>query len=259
MKFLPWNSLAINAGRNLIALIILLPYLKVSGHTYVRSLPVLIGALSITGTNTLFTMANKLTTAGNAIILQFTAPVYAMLISALLYKKKPTRLDIGACLLVFFGILCFFVDGLSSGNLPGNALALLSGVSYAGVFLMNSSKRSDSFSSIVLGFFLNILIGLPSLLRVDIAATPLSAWTALFLLGVVQLGVAYIFLSEGLKTTDAVAASLITGIEPVLNPIWVALICGEVLTPLSLAGAAIVFLTILLYNVLKIREKAQAA
>ena len=256
MKLIPWNALAINSARNIFSVLLLAVFFRLSHHKLVINRTVLIGALAITGTNILYCLANKLTTAGNTIILQFTAPIWVMVFSSLLIKKKPGRLDIGAAVFVFAGVICFFVDSLSSGHLLGDVLALVSGVCYAGVFMLNAKPDSDSLSSVLLGMVLNFLTGLPFL----IAQKPLSAepkeLALVAALGIFQLGLSYIFLTKGLEITPPIRASLISGIEPVLNPVLVAVFYGEMLTPLSLLGAAIVFISILVYNLLNLRRQA---
>lgn len=254
MKYVPWNAMSVNSGRNTIAVIILFLFLRISKHKIIFNRTVLIGAIAVTGTNILFAFANKLTTAGNAIILQYTAPVFVILWSLMIYKKKPARLDLVTAFFVFTGVIFFFVDGLSSGNMLGNALALLSGITYSGVFMANASKDSDPLSSTFWGMAANSLIGMPWLFQENFAATPNSAWIAIIALGVIQLAAAYIFMAKGLETTPPVAASLICGIEPILSPTLVAVFYGETLTPLSLVGAAIVFITIIIYNVLRARQ-----
>lgn len=81
------------------------------------------GAVCICGTNTLFTVANKLTTAANTIVLQFTAPIFVILLSVVFWKKRPQKLDLIACGVVLVGVLCFFVDSLEAGGMAGNILA----------------------------------------------------------------------------------------------------------------------------------------
>ncbi len=206
------------------------------------------------GTNILYSLANKLTTAGNTIILQFTAPIWVMVFSSLLLKKKPGRLDLVAAAFVFAGVICFFVDSLSSGHLTGDLLALLSGIFYAGVFMMNAREDSDSLSSVLVGMVLNVLTGLPFLIREQPFSAGMDVWGPVLILGFFQLGLAYVFLTEGLVITPPVTASLISGIEPVLNPLLVAVFYGEMLTPLSLVGAAIVFLSVIGYNLLRLKQ-----
>ena len=164
MKLIPWNGLAINSAMNIFSCLVLAAFFKISRHRLVINRTVIIGALAITGTNILYCLANKLTTAGNTIILQFTAPIWVMIFSSLLYKKKPGRLDLIAAAFVFTGVICFFVDSLSSGHMTGDLLALLSGVCYSGVFMLNSGADSDSLSSVLIGMVLNFLTGLPFLI-----------------------------------------------------------------------------------------------
>ena len=151
IKYIPWHPMAINGARNIISSTIIFLFLKASGHKLRFNRIVLIGALTLSLTTILYTTANKLTTAGNAIILQYTAPVFVMLFSTFIYKRKPSRLDILTAVLVMTGVLFFFVDSLTAGNMLGNVLALLSGITYAGIFMMNSSEESDSLSSTFFG------------------------------------------------------------------------------------------------------------
>ena len=255
MKLIPWHGLAINSARNVFSILVLVLFFRISGHRLVVNRTVLIGAAAITGTNILYCLANKLTTAGNTIILQFTMPIWVMIISALLFKKKPGRLDIVAAVFVFAGVVCFFVDSLSSGHLLGDALALLSGIFYAGVFLMNAGKDSDPLSSVLIGMVLNVLTGLPFFIRQQPFADGPRVWGLIVILGVFQLGLSYVFLTKGLAITPPITASLISGIEPVLNPLLVAVVYGEILTPLSLVGAAIVFISVLSYNLLTLKRQ----
>jgi len=249
IKSVPWSSMAINGGRSTISVIVIGTYLLLTKHKLRFNLPIFLGALSAASTSLLFTFANKLTTAANAIVLQFTAPVFIIILMWAIFKEKPKKLDVITCIAVLAGIVCFFVDSLSAGGMLGNILATISGVSYAGVFMMNSSKRGDPVSSAFFGHLTGALIGLPFVFAET--EFTLSAVSCVVILGVFQLGTAYILLSEGIKYTPPVAASLIAGIEPILNPIWVAIFNGEMITALSLVGAVIVLGSIITYNCIK--------
>lgn len=257
MKVIPWNGMSINGGRTAIALVVLGLYLALTGQPLRLNRWVLLGALAVFSTNALFSVANKLTTAANAIVLQFTAPVFVILFSLLFFRKRPTALDIGACGAVFGGILFFFVDSLETGGGLGNALALLSGLTYAGVFLMNDMPEGDAISSVFWGDVLSALTGLPFLVKeTDFTAVAIFS---LFMLGIFQVAAAYICLCIGLKTTPPVTASLVSGIEPILNPILVAVFYRERMGPCALAGAAVVILAVVGYNVAKAREHSSSA
>ena len=256
IKVIPWNGMSINGGRTAIALVVIGAYLLWTKHPLRLNRWVALGALSVFGTNALFSLANKLTTAANAIVLQFTVPIFVMLFSALFFRKKPQKLDLVACAVVLGGILFFFLDSLEMGGGLGNFLALLSGVSYAGVFLMNDMPDSDAISSVFWGDVLSAVTGLPFLAHeTEFTAT---AVFSLVILGAFQVGVAYVLLCIGLKTTPPVTASLISGIEPVLNPILVAIFYKEAIGAYAMVGAAIVIGGVVAYNVLKLKLGAKA-
>lgn len=256
IKLIPWNGMSINSGRNLVALAVIGVYLLLSRHRLRFNRWVLLGAVSVCGTNVLFCLANKLTTAANTIVLQFTAPIFVILLAAVFWHKRPQRLDLAACAVVLLGVVCFFVDSLEMGGMLGNFLALLAGLSYAGVFLLNDLPDADPISSVFWGDVCSVVLGLPFLLRETVFTVP--AMTSLVILGAFQVGLAYILMCIGLKTTPAVTAALISGIEPVLNPLLVAVFYHEVIGPLSLVGAVIVVGGVVAYNVLKGRQDQTA-
>ena len=254
IKVIPWSGLSINSGRNIVALMVIGGYLLAVKHRPKFNRWVALGSLCVCGTNMLFTVANKMTTAANTIVLQFTAPIFVILLSAIFWRKKPGRLDLGACAVVLLGVLCFFVDSLEAGDMLGN---LLSGLSYAGVFLLQDLPDADPISSVFWGDIVSVVTGLPFLLQ-ETEFTP-TALTSLVILGAFQVGLAYILLTIGLRTTPAVTACLVSGIEPVLNPILVAVFYHETIGPLSLVGAVIVVGSVVGYNVLKLRLEPQTA
>lgn len=256
IKLIPWSAMSINAGRNLVAVLVVGSYLLLTRHRLQWNRWVALGAVCISGTNILFTLANKMTTAANAIVLQFTAPVFVLLLSALALHKRPRRLDLAVCAAVLTGVLCFFLESLEAGDTLGNVVALISGLSYAGVFLLQEMPEADPISSVFWGDICSAVVGLPFLLRErDFSPVPM---TSLIILGAFQVGLAYILMCEGLKTTPAVTASLLSGIEPVLNPVLVAVFYRETVGPLSLLGAVIVVGSIVVYNVLLARGKDHA-
>lgn len=246
MKLVPWNPLAINGVRNLIACAVIGIYILATHHKLRFNLTVLAGAVSMAGVTTLFAVANKLTTAGNTIILQYTAPIWIVILMFLFFGQKPDRTALVSILIVFAGILCFFFEGLSTGKWLGDFLALLSGIFYAGVFMLNSFEKGDALSSVFLGQLACGVLLSPMVLQESDFSTPVLL--AVFVLGAVQVGLAYIFFTTGTKYTDPVTASIINALEPILNPVLVAVFYGEMLGKLSLVGAAIVLCGILYYN-----------
>ena len=255
IKVIPWNGISINGGRTAIALVVIGLFLAATHHPLRLNRWIFLGALCVFGTNILYSVANKLTTAANTIVLQFTAPIFVIVFSLLFWKKKPQKLDLAACAVVFGGVLFFFVDSLEMGGGLGNFLALLSGVSYAGVFLMNDMPESDALSSVFWGEVISAVTGLPFLLQET--EFPPAAIISLVILGVFQVAAAYILLAIGLKTTPPVMASLVSGIEPVLNPILVAVFYKEAMGVFALIGAAIVIVGVVGYNVIRAKQPAK--
>lgn len=249
MKWIPWSGVAINGGRTAIALVVIGIYLLLTKHPLKMNRWIFVGALSVFGSNLLFSVANKMTTAANAIVLQFTVPIFVMLFSALFLKKRPTKLDLIACVVIFGGIIFFFADSLTMGGGLGNLLALLSGITYAGIFMLNDMPKADAISSVFWGDVISAVVGIPFILReTDFSTGPMMS---LLVLGVFQVAVAYILLTIGLQTTPSVTASLVSGIEPVLNPVLVAIFYGEEIGVFALIGAFIVIVGVVVYNILK--------
>ena len=256
-KLVPWSALAINGTRNLLASMVIGAYLLAIRHKLRFNLMILFGAVCMCGVTTLFIMANKLTTAGNTIILQYSAPIWIILMSFIFLHKKPVRRDVIAIVFVFIGIIFFFLDSIGAGNTLGNILALVSGIFYAGLFMLNSLPKADALSSLFLGQLGTGLIFTPFIVNeTDFSAAPVMAVIAL---GLFQVGLAYIFFNLGTKLIPPVTASIINGLEPVLNPLLVMIFWKEMLTPLSLVGAVIVLATILIYNIINARSAAKSA
>jgi drug/metabolite transporter (DMT)-like permease len=250
-KYVEWPGLAAAGGRGLIAAVFLL---AVSW----RSLrftwsPLQLGAAAAYAACTiLFTLANKMTTAANAILLQYTAPVWIALLGAGLLGERTTRADWLTIAAVLGGLVLFFYEGLQLNNVAGLLVALASGLGFAIMtIMMRKQKATSPMESIILGNLLGFLIGLPALIQAP--ALPTSGWVALGLLGTVQLGLAYLFYAKAIKHVTALEAVLIPVMEPILNPVWVLIAVGEHPTPLALAGGAVVLAAVTLRAVAGLR------
>lgn len=254
IKIIPWNPFAINGARNLVACLVIGSYILITKHRMRFNFTVFTGAICMFGVTTLFSMANKMTTAGNAIILQYTAPVWIIVLMYIFFKIKPEKREIMTIIVVLAGILCFFFDSISSGNMLGNLIAVISGIFYAGVFMLNAFEKGDALSSMFFGQLFSAVLLTPLVTQ----ETDFSAKTliAIFVLGAVQVGLAYIFFSFGTKLTDPVTASIIGAVEPILNPTLVAIFYGEHLSRMSLVGGVIVCVAVLYYNIAKSKTTA---
>jgi drug/metabolite transporter (DMT)-like permease len=237
-KWVDWPPLAAAGGRGLIAALFLLAVVGRSLR-FTWSRWQLGAALAYASCTVLFAVANKLTTAANAILLQYTAPVWIALFGVGLLGERATRADWLTILAVFAGMGVFLYDGLRLNDLPGMLVAIASGIGFAAtVLLLRKQKDGSPIESVILGNALGFLIGLPWIWT----APPLTAASlaALLALGIVQLGVAYLFYARAIKHVTALEAVLIPVIEPILNPVWVMLLVGEKPTPLALVGGLLV-------------------
>ncbi len=236
IKLIEWHPFAIAGMRSAIAAVVLLLFVRRPRITW--SATQLGCAVAYAGTVVLFAVANKYTTAANAILLQYTAPVYIALFGAWFLGERTTRLDWMTVFLVLVGMTMFLRDGLNTGNWLGNGLALASAVSFASlVLLLRKQKDASPIESVILGNILAALIGLPFMFG---AMPSARSWWGLILLGVFQLGISYLLYAKAIRHITALEAVLIPVIEPLLNPIWVMLMVGEKPTGLALVGGIIV-------------------
>lgn len=251
-KLIPWSPLAINGVRNLLGGSLIGIYLLATHHRLRFNFKIVIGAICMGGVTTLFIVANKLTTAANAIVLQYSAPIWLILLSALLLKEKPRAKDVITIVIVLIGIVFFFLDGIGSGTTWGNIAGFGAGLFYSGLFLLNSLPDADALSSLFIGQFGTGILLTPFVFREsDFSVVPV---VTVICLGLFQVGLAYIFFNLGTKYTAPVTASIIAGIEPILNSVLVMIFWGEMLKPLALIGAVIVIAAILIYNIISARK-----
>ena len=237
IKWVHWNPLAIAGMRSLIGgVVIALIFRKELKFT--GSFEQLGAAAAYAGTVVLFVVANKLTTAANAILLQYTAPIYVALFSPWFLGERARGNDWLSLAVILVGMLLFFGDQLSLDGYLGNGVALASGFCFAWLTLFLRRHREESaISALVLGNLLAGLIGLPFMFQ---SMPDASSWIGLLLLGVVQLGLPYVMYALALRHIRAVEGILLPMIEPVLNPLWVFLLLGETPGPLALLGGAII-------------------
>lgn len=252
LKLNSWSTLSISGVRSFFAIIIFIVYMIMKKHPMKWSKAVWVGAFANSLMSLFFILAVKMTTAANAIVLQFTMPIYIILFLWIFEKKKPQMSSLIAAGCSLVGISFFFFDRISMQGMLGNIFAIISGFFYAIVFCIKRIPNSDFESSAVLSFAMNILIGIPFLLR-ETDFGSVNIWTGI-MLGIVQTGCAYMFLNAALDKVSPFAASLLSMVEPILNPILVALFYGEVLGVISIIGAVIVLTSSLCYNLITKEE-----
>lgn len=242
VKILDWQPVSILAGRSFFAAIVFLIYLRRLPTRF--SLWQILAAAMFILTQFLFITSTKLTTAANSIFLQYTMPIYVVLLAYWFLGEKPSRTDYISMFIIFIGLMLFFGDELSTDGLYGNLLAILSGVTGALMMVsFRAQKNGNPAESNLIAFLFTATFGFPFIMK--------ETWTVnsiliLAFLGIVQIGFAFIFFTKGIKHIPALEANLIGTLEPVLNPIWVFLFYGESMGKFALIGGLIVLSGVIL-------------
>lgn len=251
IKWVDWNPMAIAGMRSAISAAFLLLVLR--RPTWTWSSAQIGGGLAYAATVILYVTANKLTTAANVILLQFTAPIYIALFSRWFLGEKTTWLDWVTIVIVMLGMMLFFLGKLSTAGFWGNICAVSSGISLAWLFLFLRKQKSESpVESVILGNLLAALIGLPFMFN---SAPDATGWLGLIILGVFQLGLPYLLFSIAIKHVTAIESILIPVIEPVLNPLWVLLLLGETPGQWAIVGGFIVLVAVTFRGVFLVWSK----
>lgn len=247
IKFINWHPVAIAGGRSVIAALIMWAYVKKPKFTW--SNIQIMGAVAYALTVILFVIANKLTTAANSILLQYTGPIYVALFSYWFLKEKITAIDWITILTVILGMTLFFIEKLSPDGILGNFIAILAGIAFAGLALcLRKQKDGSPLESLILGNILTGIIGLPFI--IDSGIPSQQSIIALLVLGIFQLGLPYILYSKAIKHVSALDAVLIPVLEPILNPLWVFLLLGESIGMWPMIGGAIIIVAITTRSIL---------
>ena len=246
IKMVNCHPLAISGLRSAIACLFLLLIIRRPRFTW--SWPQLAGAASFTATVIMFVLATRMTTAANAILLQYCAPIFVSLLGIWLLKEMVRPLDILTLVLVLAGLVLFFLDELSGSGFWGNVFGVLSGVSFACFFVFTRMDRNGPvIETILLGNIATAVIGSPF---VFVQPPDTTGWIVLVLLGVLQLGLPYILYSAAIRHVTALEAILTCTIEPVLNPLWVLLFLGERPGTWAIVGGVIVLIAVTGRNVI---------
>lgn len=249
IKLIPWNGFAVAGMRSLIAAFTIGVYMLISRKRYIISKRTLLGGFFAGSVYTCFAVANKLTTAANAIVLQFTCPVFIVVFSAIFLKQKITKKDFAVVVATLAGIALFFLDQLKAGYILGNFVAIAAGMFMAGMFLTVGNIDGDErFSAILNGQMFTFLVGLPFIITTKPQFT-LTATVCIIILGVFQLGISYILYVKATQYCPPLACCLLGALEPLLNPVWVLIFDGERPGLYALIGGAIVIVSITVWTI----------
>jgi len=237
IKWVDWHPMAIMGTRSLIAAALTWALLR--GRVRRIGRLELAAAVAYAVTVAMYVSAVKMTTAANAILLQYTAPVWIALIGARVLGERPSRSDWLAVAVALLGMALFFREGLRAEGFVGNLLAAGSGLTYGvSMVLLRKQKDGDPLAAILVGNVIAAAMGLP--FAIGRPLPDAQGWLGLALLGILQQGLSYALYSYAIKYVRALESALILTIEPILNPIWVALTIGEYPHPSAMVGGLLV-------------------
>ena len=261
IKLTSFNAFAVSAGRSLFAA------LTVAIFTYRKGLQlnwfILLKSFLYAGTLSCFVYANKTTTAANAIFLQYTAPIYILILSPFVLKEKFRPADLATVILCIGGMALFFVDDSQTTSAPnvflGNIVALASGV-FFGLYILllrhPAASHDNPAVSVFYGNLIIVLVMLPLIFGDPPKAIHASDIAEIMFLGIFQIGLAYILFTTGVAAgVRSLDASIIGFIEPLFNPVWVFIFIGERPSKWAILGGAIIILTIALHTWIGTRRK----
>jgi DME family drug/metabolite transporter len=263
IKMTTLDAFAVNAGRSLFAALTVAIFtyrkgLRLDGFTFLTS-------FLYAGTLTCFVYANKTTTAANAIFLQYTAPVYILVLSPFILKEKFRFPDLITVVFCIAGMSLFFIEtpGAAENNLAsnvfiGNIAALLSGIFFGLYFVFLRHPRSleneNPALSVFYGNLLIVLFMLPLLAQNPPQPTG-KDFLAILFLGVFQIGIAYVLFTNGIAGgVRSLDASIIGFVEPLLNPVWVFLFVGEKPSQWAIVGGAVIIATVVVHTIINNRK-----
>ncbi|MBI5895169.1 MAG: EamA family transporter [Desulfobacterales bacterium] len=242
IKWVQWPPLAISGMRSAIGALFLLLVFRPRGFRFNRYL--IGGAVAYAVCVTCFVASNKLTSAANAILLQYTAPAHVALFGYWFLGERPRRADWITLAAVLLGMLLFFFDDLTMKGFWGNIVALVSGAGFAWMALFLRKQRdADPIHSVILGNLLAAAVALPFMFG---PAPSAQGWLGMVLLGLFQVGTAYALFTLAIRHVTALESMLIPTIEPILNPVWVLLLLGERPGPMAIVGGAVIIVAIVL-------------
>ena len=251
IKLIPWPPLVIAGLRSGVAALVIYLYNRP------QKLPVgkytLGGAVAYAVMVIFFVLANKLTTAGNTILIQYTAPVYVALIGFSFLRERVSLIDWITILFILSGLLLFFLDDLSGTNLWGNIAAIFSSFGFSGLILfLRKQKKGRPIDSVLIGNLLTFCICTPFIFQ-DVTFEA-SIWLKIVFLGIIQLGLAYILFTIAIKHVTALDAVIYPVIEPIFNPIFAYVFLGETLQFFAYIGGALVLMGVIGRGVLQIKK-----
>jgi drug/metabolite transporter (DMT)-like permease len=214
-----------------------------------------------------YVVANKLTTAANAIFLQSTAPFYVLILGPLLLGEAIRRRHLLFMAALAFGMLLIFggpqpqlatAPDPQRGNLAGAIAGATWALTIIGLRWLGRNASGTGGNPAASAALCGNVIAAVAAAPLAFPASWLSAsdWGAVTFLGVFQIGIAYAFMVRGVRGVGALEVSLLLLLEPVLNPIWTWLVHGEQPSARAIAGGAVIIVATALHTRAAARRRA---
>ena len=210
-----------------------------------------VSALLYTAVVSLLILSMTVSTAATGILLQYTGPVFCAVFAWLFQGRRIGPRTLAVMALATFGIAVMVVGGWQAGNWQGPAAGLASGAAFGALILVleKADRAAGGVNPLALVFLNNAgaaMLLLPICLATGVlAASPLQLGIV-GTTGVFQLAAPYVLFQLALRHVRPVDASLLILLEPVLNPVWVALATSERPDAPTLVGGAVILVAMVL-------------
>ena len=254
IKLVEWNPFAIAAARSIVAGVFIsvitrrMPFFAVRKSFAAKpstsidkaaTVNMWLAAVCYALTMIMYVLGNKMTTAANTILLEYTSPIYIIMFGPAILGEKNKISDYISVVVVICGMVLFFSEGLETGNMAGNVIAALSGVAFGFCTIFMRNQTPDrSINSFVLAHLMTFVSCCPVAFIYGMPSGMSCAGLAL--LGIFQIGIPSVLYSVGLKNVRALTATFISMIEPLMNPVWVMLFTGETPSWQCIAGGSLI-------------------
>ena len=261
IKLVEWNPFAIAAVRSIVAGVFIsvitrrMPFFAVrksfaaepsansskasANIDKAATLNMWLAAVCYALTMIMYVLGNKMTTAANTILLEYTSPIYIIMFGPAILGEKNKISDYISVVVVICGMVLFFSEGLETGNMAGNIIAALSGVAFGFCTIFMRNQTPDrSINSFVLAHLMTFVSCCPFAFIYGMPSGMSCA--GLVLLGIFQIGIPSVLYSVGLKNVRALTATFISMIEPLMNPVWVMIFNGETPSWQCLVGGSLI-------------------
>jgi drug/metabolite transporter (DMT)-like permease len=193
----------------------------------------------------LFVYANKMTTAANAIMLEYSSPIWAALFGWIIVKEKPHKENWFSMAGISIGLFIFFKNSLTTGKYLGDLIALISGISFgAHSVYMSIQKEENPIDALLLSHIICVFFSITMFIKQPPLLNHITIGAILFM-GIFQIGIASFFFTYGIRRITGMSAMLTSAIEPALTPVWVFIFTGEKPYTSAIIGGIIIISSII--------------